>query len=138
MAGSQYRAFDRYEMARSYSERAVKEPTVSADTCTRMAEVYERFRSLDEACGRVDRALHLDPACALASMVGARLDRLSGRAEKAKRRLRGGCSLTNGAGQNLAIERRLPERDPSPRGTASWHEGLASDIVSACLRESYE
>ena len=88
MAGTQCRAFDRYEMARAYFERAVKEPKVSADTCVKLAEIYERFRLLEEACGLVERALRLDPACALASVVGARLDRLSGRAEEAERRLR--------------------------------------------------
>ena len=88
MAGTQCRAFDRYEMARTYFERAVNEPKVSPDTYVKLAEIYERFRLLEAACGLVDRALHLDPACALASLVRARLDRLSGRAEEAERRLR--------------------------------------------------
>ena len=88
MAGTHCRAFDRYEMARTYFERAVQEPKASPDTCVKLAEVYERSRLLDEASGLVDRALRLDPACALASLVRARLDRLSGRGEEAERRLR--------------------------------------------------
>jgi len=88
MAGTQCRGFDRYEMARTYFERAVKEPGASLDTYVKLAEIYERFRLLEEACELVDRALRLDPASALASLVRARLDRLSGRREEAERRLR--------------------------------------------------
>ena len=88
MAGTQCRGFDRYELARLYFERAIKEPGASPDTYVKLAEIYERFRLLEEASGMVERALRLDPACALASLVGARLDRLSGRVEEAERRLR--------------------------------------------------
>jgi Tfp pilus assembly protein PilF len=88
MAGTQCRGFDRYEMARTYFERAVKEPGVSPDTYVKLAEIYERFHLLDEACDLVDRALRWDPSNALASLVRARLDRLSGRREEAERRLR--------------------------------------------------
>jgi tetratricopeptide (TPR) repeat protein len=88
MAGTQCRGFDRYEMARSYFERAVKEPGASPDTHVKLAEIYERFRLLEEAAALVDRAMRLDPRCALASLVRARLDRLSGRLEAAERRLR--------------------------------------------------
>jgi tetratricopeptide (TPR) repeat protein len=88
MAGTQCRGFDRYEMARHYFERAAKEPGASPDTYVKLAEIYERFRLLEEASDMVARALRLDPACALASLVGARLDRLAGRVEEAERRLR--------------------------------------------------
>jgi hypothetical protein len=88
MAGTQCRGFERYEMARTYFERAVKEPGASPDTCVNLAEIYERFRLLEEASELVDRALRLAPDNALASVVGARLDRLRGRAEAAEGRLR--------------------------------------------------
>jgi tetratricopeptide (TPR) repeat protein len=88
MAGTQCRGFDRYEMARNYFEQAVKEPGASPDTHVKLAEIYERFRLLEEAGDLVDRALRLNPASALASLVRARLDRLSGRREEAERRLR--------------------------------------------------
>jgi tetratricopeptide (TPR) repeat protein len=88
MAGTQCRGFDRYEMARDYFERAIKEPKASPDTYVKLAEIYERFRLLEEAGSLVDKALTLDPACALATLVRARLDRLSGRTEEAERRLR--------------------------------------------------
>jgi tetratricopeptide (TPR) repeat protein len=87
MAGTQSRGFERYEMARNYLERAVKEPKPPPDTCVKLAEIYERFRLLDQAAELVDRALHMDPACALASLVRARLDRLGGGAAEAERRL---------------------------------------------------
>ena len=41
VAGTQCRGFDRYEMARDYFERAVKEPRASADTHVKLAELYE-------------------------------------------------------------------------------------------------
>lgn len=88
MAGTQSRAFERYEMARSYLERAVQEPNPSPDSCVKLAEVYERFRLAGQAAELADRALRLDPSCALASLVRARLDRLSGAVEEAERRLR--------------------------------------------------
>jgi tetratricopeptide (TPR) repeat protein len=88
MAGTQCRGFDRYEMARHYFELALKDPVVSP---TRVSS-WRRFTS-DSDCWKklptlVERALRLDPACALATLVGARLDRLSGRLEEAERRLR--------------------------------------------------
>ncbi|HEY3863348.1 MAG TPA: sulfotransferase [Verrucomicrobiae bacterium] len=88
MAATQCRGFDRFVMARHYLELAIKEPKVSPDTCVKLAEIYERFRLMDEAAALVDRALGMDPGCVLASLVRARLDRLSGRAEDAERGLR--------------------------------------------------
>jgi tetratricopeptide (TPR) repeat protein len=95
IAGTRCRGFQRYEMARNYFERAMSEPEPSPDTYVKLAEIYERFRLVDEACGLVDRALRLDPACALASLVRARLDRLSGRLEEAERRLHPLLSKSN-------------------------------------------
>jgi tetratricopeptide (TPR) repeat protein len=82
MAGTQCRGFDRYEMARHYFERAIKEPKVSPDTFVKLAEIYERFRLLEDASELVERALRLSPGNPLATLVGARLDRLSGRLEQ--------------------------------------------------------
>lgn len=88
MAGAHCRAFNRYEMARQYFERAIAQPKAEPATFVKLAELYERFRLLDEASGLVDQALHSDPDCVLAILVRARLDRLSGRAEEAEKRLR--------------------------------------------------
>ncbi len=84
MAGVQCRGFNRYEMARHYFERAIAEPGASPDTFVKLAELYERFRFLKEAGTLVDRALELDKRCALALLVRARLDRLSGKLEQAE------------------------------------------------------
>jgi Tfp pilus assembly protein PilF len=87
-AGTQCRGFDRYEMARTYFERAAKEPGATPDTCVKLAEIYERFRLLGQASELVDRALRQAPDNALAALVRARLDRLGGRPEAAQQRLR--------------------------------------------------
>jgi tetratricopeptide (TPR) repeat protein len=53
-----------------------------------LAEVYERLRRSEEAANLVDRALHLDAACAPALLLRARLDRQAGRLEAAEKLLR--------------------------------------------------
>jgi len=88
LAATMCRGLDRYEMTRRYLELATQEPGASGDTFIKLAEVYERFRLLDKAGEMVDRALRLDPANAMASLVRARLDRLSGKKEEAEKRLR--------------------------------------------------
>ncbi|HWY75893.1 MAG TPA: tetratricopeptide repeat protein, partial [Verrucomicrobiae bacterium] len=88
IAGAHCRAFNRYEMARQYFERAIAQKSAEPATYVKLAELYERFRLLDEASNLVDRALHSDPHCVLAILVRARLDRMSGRAEEAEKRLR--------------------------------------------------
>jgi len=88
MAGTHCRNFSRYEMARGYFERAIEQPGVAPDTFVKLAEIYERFRLLEEAAKLVDRALQLDRDCVLALLVRARLDRLAGRLEEAERLLR--------------------------------------------------
>jgi len=88
MAGVHCRDFMRYEMARHYFELATKEPGASADTFVKLAELYERFRLLEEAGEAVDHALRLDGKCALALLVRARLDRLTGKLEPAEKMVR--------------------------------------------------
>jgi tetratricopeptide (TPR) repeat protein len=88
IAGAHCRAFNRYEMARQYFERAIAQKSAEPATYVKLAELYERFRLLDEASNLVDRALDRDPNCVLAILVRARLDRLSGRPEEAEKRLR--------------------------------------------------
>jgi len=88
MAAIKCRSFERYDMARHYLERAVKEPGATADTYVKMAEVYERFHLLEAAGELVDKALAQDPANLLALLARARLERLSGRPGEAEARLR--------------------------------------------------
>ena len=88
MAGTYSRNFSRYEMARHYFEQASEQKDASPDTFVKLAEIHERFRSLDKAAELVDRALRLDASCALALLVRARLDRLAGRLDEAEKILR--------------------------------------------------
>jgi len=88
MAGLHCRNFARYELARRYFERAIEQPNASPASFVKLAELYERFHFAEEADRLVERALQLDPACALAVLVRARLDRLAGRVEAAEGRIR--------------------------------------------------
>jgi len=88
MAGTHCRNVNRFELARKYFERAVEEPRVSPDTFVKLAEVYERFRLLEQAQAMVGRALEMNRGSPLALLVRARLDRLSGRLEEAERSVR--------------------------------------------------
>jgi tetratricopeptide (TPR) repeat protein len=88
MAGTYCRNFSRYEMARHYFEQAAEQKDASPDTFVKLAEIHERFRSLEKAAELVDRALRLDGGCALALLVRARLDRLAGRLDEAEKTLR--------------------------------------------------
>jgi len=88
MAGTHCRNFGRYEMARHYFERAIDESCASPDSLVKLAEIYERFRLLEEASKLVDRALQMDSGCVLALLVRARLDRLAGRLDQAESALR--------------------------------------------------
>jgi tetratricopeptide (TPR) repeat protein len=88
MAGLHSRNFMRYEMARNYFERATKLPGATPDSFVKLAELYERFRLLEEAAEAVDQALERDPKCALALLVRARLDRLGGKLESAEKLVR--------------------------------------------------
>jgi tetratricopeptide (TPR) repeat protein len=88
MAATHCRNFNRYDLARDYLERAVARADAQPDTLVKLAEIYERFRRLDEAGELVDRALKLEPHSAMAKLVRARLDRLSGRLDQAEQILR--------------------------------------------------
>ncbi|HEX4265607.1 MAG TPA: sulfotransferase [Verrucomicrobiae bacterium] len=88
MAGTYCRNFSRFEMARNYFEQAAAQKDVSPDTFVKLAEIHERFRSLDKAGELVDRALQRQPGSPLALLVRARLDRLAGRVDEAEKILR--------------------------------------------------
>lgn len=95
MAGVHCRGFGRYEMARSYFERAIKQPGASPDSSVKLAELYERFRLLEEAADLIHHALSIDPRCALALLVQARLERLRGSAETAEKIVRTLLTMTD-------------------------------------------
>jgi tetratricopeptide (TPR) repeat protein len=88
VAATHSRNFGRYEMARHYFELAAGQPDVIADTLAKLAEIYERFRMLEEAAALVERALRMDGGCVLALLVRARLERLAGHLESAEKLLR--------------------------------------------------
>jgi tetratricopeptide (TPR) repeat protein len=88
MAGVHCRGFTHYQMARHYFERANQEKNASPDTMAKLAELYERFRLLDDASALVDRALQMDGDCVLALLVRARLERLAGKNETAEKTVR--------------------------------------------------
>jgi tetratricopeptide (TPR) repeat protein len=76
-------------LAERYLQLALKQPDATAPACVKLAELYERLRRLPEAAALVTQALTMDPACAAARLVRARLDRLAGQLETAERELRG-------------------------------------------------
>jgi tetratricopeptide (TPR) repeat protein len=88
VAGTHCRNFNRFEMARNYFEQAAGQKDAAPDTFVKLAEIHERFRSLDKAGELVDRALRLEPDSPLALLVRARLDRLAGRLDDAEKTLR--------------------------------------------------
>jgi tetratricopeptide (TPR) repeat protein len=95
MAGVQCRGFNNYAMSRNYLESAAKEADASPDTLVKLAEIYERFRMMDEAKELVEKALGMNPKCALAVLVQARLSRLGGKPEEAELGLRPLLSLSD-------------------------------------------
>jgi tetratricopeptide (TPR) repeat protein len=88
MAGTHARNFNHFVLARQYFEQAAQQRDVTADTLVKLAEIHERFRSLDQAGELVERALRLDPHSAMALLVQARLHRLGGRLTEAETLLR--------------------------------------------------
>jgi tetratricopeptide (TPR) repeat protein len=84
MAGVHCRGFNHYPMARHYFELAIAEKDASPDALVKLAELYERFRFLNEAADLVNRALQMDSGLVLALLVRARLERLAGRLTEAE------------------------------------------------------
>jgi tetratricopeptide (TPR) repeat protein len=76
------------ELRERYLRLALVQPDATPQTCVKLAELCERLRRLPEAGELVDRALKLDPKCAEALLVRARLERLAGRMETAEQYLR--------------------------------------------------
>lgn len=76
--------FANHELAERYFQRAAAQSDVSADTLSRMAELYERLHRKGEASALLERALGLEPAFAPALLISARLDRDTGKLEQAE------------------------------------------------------
>jgi tetratricopeptide (TPR) repeat protein len=80
--------FGSHQMAEDYFRRAVEEKDAPAETCARLAEVYERLNRLEDATKLVDQALQLDDNCAMAQLTRARLYGRTGRLKEAEQLLR--------------------------------------------------
>ena len=64
--GLLWRNANRYGLAANFFKRAAGRTGVSADTLTKLAEMHERLRCLDEARQDIGRALRLEPENPLA------------------------------------------------------------------------
>lgn len=128
MAGLHCRNFGRFDLARGYLERAAADQQASADTWVKLAELYERLRLSAGASAAIDRALELDPNCALALLVRARLDRLSGRLVEAEKVAR---SLLAGSDENTWSTR---VRGWYELGAILDRQGRYEDAMAAFVR----
>jgi tetratricopeptide (TPR) repeat protein len=72
------------ELYERYLRLALAQPDATPQTCVKFAELCERLRRIPEAGELVERALKLDPTCAEALLVRARLERLAGRLDTAE------------------------------------------------------
>ncbi len=99
-AGEKCRDMGSFELGRVYLERAAAQSDAPAETCVKLAEIYERLRRLDDAAGLIERALKLNPACPPAWLAQARQHFQAGRLEEAENGLR---SLIAGAEPKLRV-----------------------------------
>ena len=88
VAGMHCGDFGNYAMSERFFLHAMEQPNAVPKMFAQLAILYERQRRLDEAAVIVERALHLNNACALALLVKARLERQAGRLEEAERIIR--------------------------------------------------
>jgi tetratricopeptide (TPR) repeat protein len=88
MIGLHCRNCNRFDLSERYLERACAAKGATADTMTKLAEMYERLRRSDKARDMVQKALRENPSSPLALLVHARLQRAEGDLEKAEQTLR--------------------------------------------------
>jgi tetratricopeptide (TPR) repeat protein len=86
--GAHCREFRKSELAEHFLQLAVGQKDVRPEMLVELAELYERQRRRDEAAALIERALHLNAACAPALLALARLERQAGRLETAEHILR--------------------------------------------------
>lgn len=90
MGAAAVRCFDsqRYTLAERFLQRAIAQQDAAPEHFIKLAEIYERRHELDGASQYIERALHIDPNCAAAALVRARLSRQRGKLEEAEQMLR--------------------------------------------------
>jgi Flp pilus assembly protein TadD len=87
--------FPDHQLAERYFQIALKQKDASAETFTRLAELYERLHRTDEAAELVNRALKLEPHCAVARLARARFDKQAGRFADAEKAIQSVLSANN-------------------------------------------
>jgi tetratricopeptide (TPR) repeat protein len=88
LVGAHSRDFRNPEIGLSYLRRAAEQNDASPEMLADLAELYERLRRTEDAAQLIERALRLNPACPLALLGRARLDRQAGRLDIAEKLLR--------------------------------------------------
>ena len=88
LVGAHCRDLRNPELGERYFRRAAGQKDVTPETLAELAELYERLRRGTEATELIDRALLLNPACPLALLGRARLERQAGRLAAAEQLLR--------------------------------------------------
>jgi tetratricopeptide (TPR) repeat protein len=79
LAGTHSRDFRDPKIGERYFQRAAEQKDATPEMLADLAEIYERRRRLPEAAQLIERALKLNPACPLALLGRARLERQAGR-----------------------------------------------------------
>jgi tetratricopeptide (TPR) repeat protein len=88
LAGANSKNFLNPELTEKYFRRAVEQKDATPELMVDLAATYERLRRWDAAVELCERALGLNPKCAAAILVRARLDRQAGKLEAAEKLLR--------------------------------------------------
>jgi len=88
LAGAHSRDFRDPKIGERYLQRAAEQKDATPEMLADLAELYERLRRLADAAQLIDRALKLNPACPLALLGRARLERQAGNLAVAEQILR--------------------------------------------------
>ena len=88
LAGAHSRDFRNPKIGEHYFERAAEQKDVTPEMLADLAELYERSRRMTNAAELIERALQLNPACPLALLGRARLERQAGHLAVAEQILR--------------------------------------------------
>ena len=88
LAGAHSRDFRDPKIGERYFQRAAEQKDATPEMLADLAELYERLRRLADAAQLIDRALKLNPACPLALLGRARLERQAGNLAAAEQILR--------------------------------------------------
>ena len=88
LAGAYCRDLRNAELSERYFRQAADQKDATPEMLADLAELYERHRRLPEAAQLIERALQLNPACPLALLGRARLERQAKRLDTAEQLLR--------------------------------------------------